>query len=69
MAYNQKTAIENQKQFLKSQMKSGYPAIEKRARETLKAIEEHERQQKLLDKRVKAFNKAWDKEHKKSSKR
>ena len=65
MPYNQKTAIENQKSFLKSQMNCGYPNIEKTAKATYKAIVEKEKAQKQLDRRVKKFNKEWDKAHKK----
>lgn len=65
MPYNKKTALENQKAFLRSQAKCGYPNIEKRAKETLKAIEERERAQKKMDNAIKAFNEKWDKQRKK----
>lgn len=65
MPYNKKTAIENQKAFLRSQMKCGLPAIEKRAKETLKAIEDREKAQKEMDRKVKAFNQQWEKQRKK----
>ena len=65
MPYNKKTALENQKTFLRSQAKCGLPAIEKRAKETLKAIEAKEKAQRELDKRIKAFNQQWDKQRKK----
>lgn len=68
MPYNKQTAIENQKAFLKSQAHCGYPNIEKRARETLKSIEEHEKAQKKMNERIKKFNEQWDKKRKQRSK-
>lgn len=68
MPYNQKTAIENQKAFLRSQAKCGHPNIEKQAKKTLKAIKQHEKEQRELDKKIKRFNEQWDKTHRKNSK-
>lgn len=68
MPYNKQKAIENQKAFLRSQAHCGYPNIEKRARETLKSIEEHEKAQKKMNERIKKFNEQWDKKRKQRSK-
>lgn len=68
MPYNKQTALENQKAFLRSQAHCGYPNIEKRARETLKSIEEHEKAQKKMNDRIKKFNEQWDKKRKQRSK-
>lgn len=56
MPYNQRTALQNQKDFLRSQLHCGYPAIEKRAKETLNAIENNERQQAEFTARIRAYN-------------
>ena len=56
MPYNKQTAIRNQKDFLRSNLHCGYPAIEKRARETLTIIEENERKQAEFNARIKAVN-------------
>ena len=55
-----------QKSFLRSQAKCGFPAIEKRAKETLKSIEEKEKQQEALNIRIKIFNEKWTKERAKN---
>lgn len=64
MPYNKKTAIENQKAFLRSQAKCGFPNIEQRAKESLRKIEEQEKAQRNLDLRIKAFNNRWELERK-----
>lgn len=68
MAYNKQTALENQKAFLRSQAKCGYPNIEKRAKETLKKIEENERKQAELNIRIRIFNEKWSQERSKGKK-
>lgn len=69
MPYNKKTAIENQKLWLKQQIKeakkNNHPNIEKRARETLASIERSEKAQKEMNAKVAAFNKAHSAQHKK----
>lgn len=72
MPYNQKTAIENQKLWLKQQIKeakkNNHPAIEKRARETLASIERKEKAQRELDSKIAAFNRAWKAQHERKRK-
>lgn len=65
MPYNKQTAIENQKAFLRSQAKCGFPNIELRAKETLKRIEDREKQEKLQTLRIQRFNEEWSKKRSK----
>ena len=64
MPYNSKTALENQKAFLRSQSKCGFTSIEKRAKETLRAIEEKEKQADIQRIKIKIFNEKWNERRK-----
>ena len=65
MPYNKQTALENQKAFLKSQMHSGYPNIEKRAKEQLEKLEKFEKEQEEFNKRIRESNQRWLEEREK----
>ena len=68
MPYNQKTAIENQKIWLRQQIKDAkrmnHPNIAKRAQETLASIERKEKAAKEANKKIAAFNKAYEEKRK-----
>ena len=50
--YNKKTAWENQKQFLKTQMSCGFPNIERAAKENYERMIKAEREAKKLNEKT-----------------
>lgn len=66
MPYNKNTALENKRAFLLSQSRCGFPAIEKRAKESLKKLEEHLKMEAEMNARIKAFNDKWSEQREKT---